>query len=188
MDAERNTGAILDAAIQVLGHSPDARMEHIARAAGVSRQTLYAHFPARESLVNAVLDKLTGETLAAIDAADLDNGPAAAALIRLLDASWQTFERYPVLVNGTLTQLRQAESDERHTPVLARIERLVRRGQDAGEFDGELSPAWLVATTVALGHTAGDLADTGQLTTAEARAALNRSVLRVFGARDSAGS
>lgn len=63
----------------------------------------HAHFPARESLVNAVLDKLTDETLAAIDAADLDDGPAAAALIRFLDANWQTFERYPVLLNGALT-------------------------------------------------------------------------------------
>ena len=43
-DAERSIAAILDAAVQVLAARPDAGMGEIAKAAGVARQTVYAHF------------------------------------------------------------------------------------------------------------------------------------------------
>jgi AcrR family transcriptional regulator len=40
-DAERSISAILDAASRVLGERPDASVEDIAKAAGISRQTVY---------------------------------------------------------------------------------------------------------------------------------------------------
>ena len=43
-DAERSIAAILDAAVQVLADRPEAGMGEIAKAAGVARQTVYAHF------------------------------------------------------------------------------------------------------------------------------------------------
>jgi hypothetical protein len=75
----------------------------------------------------------------------------------------------------------QAERD-RHEPVLDRLERLVRRGQDAGDFDSRLSPAWLLAATVALGHAAGEQVGAGRMTAEDAANAVKRSILRLFGA------
>lgn len=51
-DAERSNAAILDAAAGVLAQRPQASIEEIAKAAGISRQTVYAHFPAREVLLS----------------------------------------------------------------------------------------------------------------------------------------
>jgi hypothetical protein len=73
---------------------------------------------------------------------------------------------------------------ELHKPVVERLERLVRRGQEAGEFDRGLSPAWLLTATVALGHAAVQPVRDGTMPESEAAAALKLSVLRVFGVAD----
>src|SRR5438552_1074061 len=49
--SERNVAAILDATVSQLEHDPNPSLVEIAKAAGVSRPTLYAHFPTREDLV-----------------------------------------------------------------------------------------------------------------------------------------
>ncbi|GAA4528538.1 TetR/AcrR family transcriptional regulator [Amycolatopsis samaneae] len=179
-DAERSAAAILAAAMTVFARRPDAGLEDVAAAAGVSRQTVYAHYPSRDALLRAVVDRITEETVAVLDAARLDEGPATGALLRFLDVSWRGFERYPLL--RALPPV-DAETDRaRHEPVLARLSGLVRRGQASGEFDPEPSPDWLLAATVALGHAAGERVTAGRATADAALAELHRAVLRVFGA------
>src|SRR4051812_50104288 len=50
----RNEARILDAASQLLGHTPEASLGDIAAAAGVSRSTLYRRFPSRAELLAAL--------------------------------------------------------------------------------------------------------------------------------------
>ena len=50
-DARRSIDAILAAARTVLGERPDAGMADVAAAAGVTRQTVYAHFASRDALL-----------------------------------------------------------------------------------------------------------------------------------------
>ncbi|MBB5963559.1 helix-turn-helix domain-containing protein [Planomonospora venezuelensis] len=179
-DAHRSAAAVLDAAVRVLGRRPEAGLEEVATAAGVTRQTVYAHFPSRRVLLDAVMDRITAEVVAAIVAADLDAGSAADALMRWLDTSWRIFERYPLLMHPSVAVTDPAESRERHRPINDRLHRLICRGQDTGEFDRVLSPAWLLTATMALGHAAGDEVAAGRLTSAQAGAALRRSVLRLY--------
>ncbi len=73
--------SILDAAVQLVGERPDAGLEAIA-AAGVMRQTVYTHYPSREQLLAAVVDRVTEEVVAAMDAAEPDAGTAVDALLR----------------------------------------------------------------------------------------------------------
>ncbi|MYW91056.1 TetR/AcrR family transcriptional regulator [Amycolatopsis rubida] len=55
-DAARNRGKLLAAATRAFGeHGLDAPLEQIARSAGVSIGTLYAHFPTRDAFVDAIL-------------------------------------------------------------------------------------------------------------------------------------
>lgn len=181
-DARRSRAAILDAAIRLLNDRPDAKMEAVAAQAGVTRQTVYAHFPSRAKLLAAALDRITEEALAEMDAADLGSGPAADALLRLVDAAGRTVSRYPNL-------LRQADSKAggeeaaRHEPVAERLRRVIGRGQRSGEFDDGLPVDWLVAVVIALGHTAADETEAGRLSENEAGRVRRTTLLRALGHR-----
>lgn len=180
-DARRSIAAILDAAIRLLSERPQASVEEVAHVAGVSRQTVYAHFASREALVRAVHDRALADAVAAIDAAELQKGSAAAALERLVAVGWQTLERYP-LVLDLRTELTPEEQLALHRPILERLERLVKRGQRRGEFDRTLPSNWLLTSFLALSHAAGEEVAAGRLDAEQALDLLRRSVLRIFGA------
>lgn len=180
-DAERSIAAILDAAVRLLGERPDASVEEIARAAGVTRQTVYTHFGSREALFASVVARVTAEVLAALDATGIDDGSPVDALNRFLTTAWQTIDRYPLLLQPQLTEVSAEQAHEQHEPVIDRIERLIRRGQESGDFDRGLSPAWLLAATIGLGHAAGDEVAARRMTAEEAGESYRRSVLRIFG-------
>ncbi|HEX6443558.1 MAG TPA: TetR family transcriptional regulator [Streptosporangiales bacterium] len=175
-DAARNVRAILDAATTLLGERPDASMDAVAAAAGVSRQTVYAHFPTRAELVGAVVDALSGHALAAIDAVDLDRGDALDALVRLVEASWATFDRFPVLLHGSDAP----GGRERHEPVVERLTRLIRRGRRAGEISADQPVSWQVAAVIALGHATGEEVGAGRLPAGKAPGILRAALTRLL--------
>ncbi|NGO70146.1 TetR/AcrR family transcriptional regulator [Streptomyces boncukensis] len=182
-DARRSRAAILEAAARVLDGDPDARLEAVAAAAGVTRQTVYAHFPSRERLLAGVADQLTQQAVAAMDAAEPDAGPAADALLRVLDASAEPLSRFPALVRRiSALPVGPGADRERHAPVAERLARVVRRGRRAGEFDDRPPVDWLVTVVIGLAHAASEERDAGRMTGAQAREALRTSVLRVLGA------
>jgi AcrR family transcriptional regulator len=179
-DAERSIAAIVDAAIEVLSERPAASIEEIATAAGVARQTVYAHFPSRETLLGAVVGRALAETVAAIDGAAPDEGSPVEALDRLVSASWRTLDRYPLLMD-LRSPLTPEEEHALHRPILDRLERLIVRGQRAGDFDRGLAPAWLLAAFLGLAHAAAQEVAAGRLDAEEAARTLGESVARVFG-------
>ncbi|MEH0844716.1 helix-turn-helix domain-containing protein [Micromonospora sp. CPCC 205711] len=181
-DAERSVAAVLDAATDLLGRRPEASMEEIATHAGVARQTVYAHFRSRRALLRALVGRMTAEATDAIDAADLDSGSAATALLRWVDVSWGLMSRYPVLLTPVLAAEGPEEEHERHMPIIERLDRLVRRGQASGDFDPQSSPTWLVAAVIGLGHAAGEEVRAGRMSTPDAGAAFRESVRRVCAA------
>ncbi|MEU4764260.1 TetR/AcrR family transcriptional regulator [Actinosynnema sp. NPDC023794] len=181
-DARRSRAAILGAAVRLLNGDPDAGVEAVATAAGVTRQTVYAHFPSREKLLAAVVDHVTEEAVEAMDAADLDTGPAADALLRLLEAGQRTAGRYPVLMRAVAALPVTPEADhDRHAPVTERLARVIRRGRETGEFDDGLPLDWQIAVTVKLGHAASEEVDAGRLWEEEAARTLRITLLRVLG-------
>jgi AcrR family transcriptional regulator len=178
-DAARNIEAILDAALEVLSERPEASMAEVAAAAGVARQTVYAHYSSREELLKAVVDRAIEETAAALDAAKLDRGPPEEALLRLIDAGWERLERHSRLrANPHAPGSEQLYGQ--HGPILERLARLVRRGQRSGAFDRRLSPTWLLAAALGLFHAAADEVAAGRLTAEQAAAALEQSIPRLF--------
>jgi len=181
-DAEQNVTAILDAATKVLAEQPEASVEDIARAAGVSRQTVYAHFASRQALLNAVVERVSAEVTTAFEAAELEQAPPAAALIRLFDVGWEVSERYPFLWH--LPAVSPDDDLARHGPILEFIEALIRRGQASGDFDPRPSPQWLIVALMALGRAAEDQVKAGQMTIEEATRDVHHSVLRLFGVPD----
>lgn len=179
-DAARNVRAILDAATAVLGERPDASVDAVAAAAGVSRQTVYAHFPTRDDLLDAVVDDLAARTLDAIDAVGLDHGSALDGLVRLVDASWATFDRFPVLLHGAGTRTTSERDRERHEPVVDRLTRLIRRGRRSGELVTDQPVSWQVAAVIALGHATGEEVAAGRLPAAKAPRVLRTGLTRLL--------
>jgi AcrR family transcriptional regulator len=178
-DARQSVAAVLDAAIQVLARRPDASMDEIARAAGVSRQTVYSHFPSRDALIDAVIGQASAEFTSLLDGLDPDQAPPAQALTRLLDAGWQVAARYPFL--WLQPAVDPGKDADRHAPVLDRMLDIVRRGQASGDFDASVPAHWLLSACLALGRATEDEVKAGRMTIEQATRAMHQSVLRLLG-------
>ena len=181
-DARRSIDAILNAARTVLGERPDASMEEIATAAGVTRQTVYAHFPSRDALIAALLHSAGAETVAAMDAARLDTVPPADALRQYLDIGWELIRRNPYLLAQALDR-NPPGSDDSHQAGTARLEQIIRRGQLIGVFDRTLPATWLAAAIIGLFRAAAEQVAAGRLTASKAATLLLDSTLRLCGGR-----
>jgi AcrR family transcriptional regulator len=182
-DARRSIDAILNAARTVLGERPDASMEEIATTAGVSRQTVYAHFPSRDALIAALLHSAGVETVAAMDAAPLDTVPPADALRQYLDIGWELIRRNPYLLAPALAGNPPGSNDP-HQAGTARLEQLIRRGQRSGDFDRALPATWLAAAILGLFNAAAEQVAAGRLAASKAAPLLLESTLRLCGATD----
>jgi AcrR family transcriptional regulator len=182
-DARQSVAAVVDAAIRTLAGRPDASVDEIARAAGVSRQTVYAHFPSRDALIDAVIEHASAEFTALFDGLDLDREPPARALTLLLDAGWQIAARYPFL--WLQPAVDPGKDADRHAPVLERMLDIVRRGQASGDFDASVPAHWLLSASLALGRAAEDEVKAGRMTIERATQAMHQGVLGLLGRRDS---
>jgi AcrR family transcriptional regulator len=181
-DAEQNVVAILDAAITVLAEQPEASIDDIAKAAGVSRQTVYAHYASREVLINAAIKRGSTEVKLAFEAAALDDLPPPEALVRLLDIVWETSARYPFVWHAPPVG---AQDDlDRHQPMLGLVEALIRRGQATGDFDPRPSPTWLLAASLALTRAAEDEVKARRMTVEQATNQVSHSILRLIATHD----
>ena len=175
-DAERTITAILDAALECFAAGPDATVTEIAKAAGVGRVTVYGHFDSLESIVDAVLVRSLAEADATFATLDLESGTAAEAVNRLLHAPW-IFGRYRGLLAAATAHLGPEKVRRLHDQVFARIEAVVARGRDSGEFLTDLPLPWMMASVYALAHAALAEADGGRITRQQAPELLSTTLL-----------
>lgn len=152
----------------------------MANAAGVTRQTVYAHFSSRDDLLAAVIDRMTTTVAQAMDAAGPDEGPAPEALLRVLDAAWRVSTEHPVLTRVTAPPAPPQEDRARHTPIADRIARVLQRGRDEGDFDPSPALSWQVAAVIALSHATGEEIRADRLSAPTALAALRAGLLRLL--------
>ena len=183
-DATRNIETILDASVEVLSARPEASMAEIARASGLSRQTVYAHFPSRESLLDAVAGRALDHATTAIDAALAPGDDPLTQLRKLIPAWWGAVAGHARVLDVLGEQLAGNDSAavrNFHGPILSRLEDLALRGQSSGKFDRGASPGWLASAYLGLVHTAAAEVAQGRMASADALAALETSIPRVFG-------
>jgi AcrR family transcriptional regulator len=135
-----------------------AHVEHIARRAGVAVGTLYNYYKDRDALLAALLRTRRQALFTDLDAAEeaVKGRPIREQLLAFVTAKVQflrahrTFFR--ILFEGELSRMHATypTATEEHAVSLrgyfARAERLVRRGVESGELDGENADldAWLL--------------------------------------------
>ncbi len=182
-DADRSVQAILEAALEALASDPDASMAEIARRAGVVRATIYVHFPTRESLLDAVMEKAVADVAQATSEAEPQRGEPKEALERVLLATWQKLDQFQALLAINTARLSAKELRRRHLPVTTQLAPLVERGQKDGVFRSDLSVSWHLAVIRALVHTASAELYSGRISQAEVEDAMLTTVFAAIGER-----
>lgn len=174
--AERNVEAIIHAAERLLVRGSQASIAAVANEAGVSRVTVYAHFPTREQLLEAVVERAVGRAGTALDAAEPESGPPLEALDRVIAAGWDELDRNHVIAQAAAEQLSPEALRRAHHAADRRIASLVERGRAEGTFRSDLPANWLVTTLHVLIHAAGDDVRAGRLNSAAAVDVLTTTV------------
>jgi AcrR family transcriptional regulator len=180
-DADRSVQAILEAAPEALASDPDASMAEIARRAGVVRGTLYAHFPSREALLDAVMEHAVAQVAEATRTAEPARGNPRQALERVLRATWQQLSQFQVLLAINTARLSTQELRRRHLPVMNQFAPLIERGQKDGLFRSDVPVSWHLAVIRALVHTASAELQSGRLAEAEVEQTIVTTVLAAMG-------
>ena len=135
---------ILDAALEVFGERglAAARLEDIARSAGVSKGTIYLYFPNKEALFTEMIREIPSRYIASVEAMISEDASAREQLLQYLRNSWDYVRTpsYEILYRLVLSELHHFpdlyeefihDVPMRSMRILADI---VKRGIASGEF------------------------------------------------------
>ena len=178
--AERNVAAILDAAAELLSQQEPASIAAVAAQAGVSRVTVYAHFPTWETLLEAVVERAVGHTTAVLAAADLEAGPPMEALRRLLAADWEEVGQHAAMAEAAARWLSAEAMGRSHQAAFGPVGALAERGQADGSFRADVPGSWLVSSLFALIHACAGEVRAGRLEAGDAQRVLIVTVTDLF--------
>jgi TetR/AcrR family transcriptional regulator, mexCD-oprJ operon repressor len=184
--AEQNIKAILDAAEQLLSRGDQPTIKAVARAAGVSRPTVYAHFPDRPALIEALVERTVREAMTAIGSAQVNQGPASEALGRLIEASWQQLAAHDQIAHAAASDLGADAMRTAHHSAREVIRRLIERGRREGSFRTDLPTSWLITASLALIHATAEEVRNDQLSQAAALHTLKLTIAELIGRRSPA--
>ena len=140
-DAAENRVAILDAAISELNHDPDASLETIASAAGLSRRSIYGHFSTRDELVAELNDRGIARVTAAL--APIRHSDARIALALVGARLWSEVEDVRVTAQLAIRGPRREIVGKGLEPVRRGVLDLVRQGVEAGQLRTDIEPGTL---------------------------------------------
>lgn len=178
-DAERSENAIIASTIKLILAEGDVNISAVARDAGVSRVTLYTHFPSKEDLVEAALHRTverTEQLLAAIP----DQGPATEVITRILRTSWQQVHENTNLQAVAESVLPPERMRISHGALHKLLTGLLLRGQTEGDVRTDLPLEWLVSVAFSLVHLAAQRARDPQTDSEQIGSMLVRTVLSIL--------
>lgn len=176
----RNIAALIDAATELIDETGDFNMSAVAKRAGIGRVTLYAHFPTREDLLAAAVQRAVEQFDSTLADMRLDDGAATAALERLVEQSWEMLDHHRKLAECALGALPPEEVHILHDPIRSRLTTLIKRGQRSGEFRKEFTPEWIVTMIITTAHATVTEVEAGRLRLKNAPALYRSTVLALI--------
>ena len=177
--AARNVEAILDAAETLIVAGAPLNFTALAAQAGVSRPTVYSHFPSRTELFSAVIERSVRLAVAAIESAGPGDGSPPEALERVIRSAWGQLARHHDVAEALGSEVPTQSMHAAHHDAVALFEQIVARGRSAGSFRKDLPVAWLVNACVGLMHAAAAAVHNGQMHAQAACDALTVSVIEL---------
>jgi AcrR family transcriptional regulator len=140
-DAAENRAALLTAAAAVLARDPEAPLEAVAAAAGLSRRALYGHFSSRDDMWAELLRRGAERVQSAVTGVE---HPDSRVEIALTGARlWEQVEDVRVLAQAAVRGPLQKMVGETLAPLRTALARSVTRGVAAGELRQDIEPARL---------------------------------------------
>lgn len=137
-----------------------ARVDAIAKRAGVNKRMLYHYFGAKEALFLAVLEAEYRRIRDAERDLDLTGLAPVEAMTRLVEFTWQYYLDNPdflsLLNSENLHRARHLKNSasilEMHSPLVAILRDVLERGVADGAFRDGVDPVELYITIAALGY------------------------------------
>ena len=125
-----------------------ARVDDIARRAGVNKQLVYHYFDSKDGLYAAVLEHVYGEIRRREQELDLSRFPAEEAMRRLVEFSFDYLAEHPDFValladenaHGGRHLQGSVRVEEVNRPIVDLISETLRRGEADGVFRKGLDP------------------------------------------------
>ncbi|MNF21867.1 TetR/AcrR family transcriptional regulator [Pseudomonas borbori] len=135
-----------------------ARIEDIAREAGITKQLVYHYYGSKERLFSAVLDESSQRIMAELIALDVEHLAPTVALRELLYYCFDQYRDDPFLGALALEGIRYHDAHDTPrnmfadlTPALAeKFDNILKRGAQCGEFKAVADPRLFLATAALL--------------------------------------
>jgi AcrR family transcriptional regulator len=137
-----------------------ARVDQIARRAETNERMLYYYFGSKEQLFTAVLEHAFTALTDAEKTLDLDGVAPVDAVTQLAHFIWNYYREHPELLrlvnNENLHEARYIKGSTRIreliSPVVAKLAKILERGQQAGLFRNNVDPLRFYITLSGLGY------------------------------------
>jgi TetR/AcrR family fatty acid metabolism transcriptional regulator len=137
---------ILEAAVKVFARKGfhASRVGDIAEEAGIAYGLVYHYFKSKEDLLETIFRTTWTEMLARVREVEDAGVPASEAVRQVTALLLRTWRRDPDLVRVLVREVTRSqhvqEEVEEIKDAMEALERIVRRGQEVGDFDAELDP------------------------------------------------
>jgi TetR/AcrR family transcriptional regulator, fatty acid metabolism regulator protein len=137
---------LLEAAVKVFAQKGfhAARVGDIAEEAGVAYGLVYHYFESKEELLETIFRSTWAEMLSRVHEVEAAGVPASEAVRQVTALLLRTWRRDPDLVRVLVREVTRNQHVQQEIEEIGHamdaLERIVRRGQETGEFRRELDP------------------------------------------------
>lgn len=137
-----------------------ARVDAIARRAGVNKQLVYHYFGSKDGLYLAVLERVYADIRAKEQALSLGHLPPAEAMAKLVGFSFDYLADNPDFIallndenaHGAEHVRKSPRMPEMHSPLIALLRETLSKGAEQGVFRDDIDPLQLYISVAALGY------------------------------------
>jgi AcrR family transcriptional regulator len=133
-----------------------ARVDDIARAAGVTKQLVYNYYRSKDEIFESLLDEASALAMSEMVQLEIEHLPPPQALRAFLNCHFEQYRRIPLLALSVMEENRRHgrhisarnKFPELMPRLIAKLRGVLERGAVSGDFRGGIDAAAFLATAV----------------------------------------